>query len=196
MTDVSTEEIGPADAPTLRRDVALPYYERLDRVALRAKVLQRKRKRGSESLRVKLGGESQPTTVATFEGSVFYMFAAAIHLLNIAASASTRDANGLATRSNVVLVPTAPVAGTPLALRCEGVGKGTRHEARAIVRDVMAGGLDLFCQRTRGTFTAAFDITSEEQLAVAQRQWAWKALTDDLRLRWAYAACRIRYLTT
>jgi hypothetical protein len=188
MTDVSTVEIGPPDAPTLRRNVALPYYERLDRVALRAKVLQRKRKRGSECLRVKLGGESQPATVATFEGSVFYMFAAAVRLLNIAASAATRDAT-------VVLVPTAPVAGAPLALRCAGVGKGTRHEARAIVRDVMAGGLDLFCQRTRGTFTAAFDITSDEQLAVAQRQWAWKALTDDLRLRWAYAAFRIRYLT-
>lgn len=188
MTDVSTVEISPPDAPTLRRDVALPYYERLDRVALRAKVLQRKRKRGSECLRVKLGGESQPTTVATFEGSVFYMFAAAVHLLNIAASAATRDAT-------VVLVPTAPVAGAPLALRCAGVGKGTRHEARAIVRDVMAGGLDLFCQRTRGTFTAAFNITSDEQLVVAQRQWAWKALTDDLRLRWAYAAFRIRYLT-
>ena len=171
--------------PTLRRDAALPFYRRLDRVALKAK---RKRKREDACHCVKLGGGKDQPLAVTFEGSVFYMFAAAIRLLHIAASAPSA-------RSHIVLVPTCPVSGAPLALRCAGVGKGTRHEARAIVRDVMAAGLDLFCQRTRDTFMSAFDIASAAQLEVAQREWAWKALTDDLRLRWAYAAFRIRYLT-
>ena len=118
-------------------------------------------------------------------------------LLDIVASATntkTRQSNGLFT---IVLVPTAPVTsvGAPFAFTCSAADKETRRRARVIVRDVMAAGLDLFCQRTRAEFTAAFEITAEAQLAVAQREWAWKTLTDDLRLRWAYAAFRVRYLT-
>ena len=190
-TDVSTVDVGEAEepVPTLHRDLAVPFYERLDRVALKAKVGKRKR-RDDHGLPV-----GAPT--AMFKGSVFYVFAAAMRLLDIVASATntkTRQSNGLFT---IVLVPTAPVTsvGAPFAFTCSAADKETRRRARVIVRDVMAAGLDLFCQRTRAEFTAAFEITAEAQLAVAQREWAWKTLTDDLRLRWAYAAFRVRYLT-
>ena len=190
-TDVSTVEVGEAEepVPTLHRQLAAPFYLRLDRVALKAKAGKRKRHDDR--------GLPDSAQTATFTGSIFYMFAAAVRLLDIVASATntkTRESNGVVT---IALVPAAPVTavGAPITVTCSAADKETRRRARLIVRDVMAAGLDLFCQRTRAEFTAAFEITAEAQLAVAQREWAWKALTDDLRLRWAYAAFRVRYLT-
>jgi hypothetical protein len=188
-TDVSTVEVGEAHepAPTLRRDLAVPFYKRLDRV-----VARKRRRCDVDDHELVVGA---PTV--SFQGSVFYAFAAAVRLLDVVAAATgkkTRETNGCFT---IALIPAAPVTavGAPLTVTCSAADKETRRRARAVVRDVMAAGLDLFCQRTRAEFTAAFEITTEAQLAVAQREWAWKSLTDDLRLRWAYAAFRLRYLT-
>jgi len=210
-TDVSTVEVGgEGAAPTLRRDLAVPFYKRLDRVVARKTKQggQRKRKRtekqsqtGATGLRAPGGRGSEglhrchrPPATA-FEGSVFYMFQAAVNLLSVVAAPPCRagDARG---GSTIVLVPTIPVDGAPIAVTCaDRSDKSARQEARAVVRDVMAAGRDLFCQRTRAEFTSAFEIASERDLTVAQCDWAWTNMTEDLRLRWAYSAFRIRYLT-
>lgn len=122
---------------------------------------------------------------------MFYVFQAAVALLNVVAAPPKNRA-----AARIVLVPTLPVQGTPIAVTCEGHSdKWARREARVVARDVMAAGRDLFCQRTRAEFTRAFEIASERDLTVAQCDWAWTNMTEDLRLRWAYAAFRLRFLT-
>jgi hypothetical protein len=187
MSD-ETIVVGPA-VLTIGRNLATPLHRRLDRLVARDKT--RRRWRLHKTFTVSREPAPRATQPLFFEGSVWYFFKLAINLLSIVGEIGPPPVA-------IALVPSSPVVGTPFVLGYRPQGRSSaRYEARAIVKSLMVAGLDLFCQRTRPTFHDGFDIVSEEQLAVAQREWAWKTtLTDDLRMRWAYAAFRLRYLTS
>lgn len=182
-------ETAVADVP------ASDFLSRLDRLCQRASVdSQRKRTRGRRGISARMirgsprEGATPPRGMC-YDGSVFYVFSAAIRLLSVV-GAHTK------VPQTVTLVPSAGVCGDgPLEFHCSGANKSSKHVARCIVRDIMQAGLDLFKLRTRHLFEDVFSIETADHLTVAQRDWGWGALPEDLQVRWAYAAFRIRYLT-
>ena len=124
-----------------------------------------------------------------YEGSVFYVFSAAIRLLSIVGAHTNVP-------QTVTLVPSAGVCGGgQLEFHCSGANRRSKHAARCIVRDIMQAGRGLFKLRTRSLFEGVFSIETADHLAVAQRDLGWGSLPEDMQVRWAYAAFRIRYLT-
>jgi len=187
-----------ACTPAARLSPASAFHRRLDRLChqARSRKLSGKRRRSDNGPRThsRTIGARRPDAAATveFSGSVYYVFAAAVGLLEEVAAGGTAE-------RLLHVVPSANVVGTgSLALRvspAERSFKNSPAAARAILRDLMGAGQELFCIRTRHLFTSAFHVEREAQLAVAQREWAWPAMTPDQRLRWAYAAFRVQYLT-
>ena len=175
---------------------ASDFLSRLDRLCQRASEdSQRKgtrRRRGHCAQMI--GGSPRlgatPPCGLCYDGSVFYVFSAAIRLLNIVGAHTEVP-------QTVTLVPSAGVGGDgPLELHCSGAHKRSKHVARCIVRDIMHAGLDLFRLRTRHLlFEDASRAATADRRTVAQQGWGWEALPEDLHVRWAYAAFRIRYLT-
>ena len=69
-----------------------------------------------------------------YDGSVFYVFSAAIRLLSIVGAHAKVP-------QTVTLVPSAGVCGDgPLEFQCSGANKSSKHAARCIVRDIMQAG--------------------------------------------------------
>ena len=181
-----------ACTPPARLSPASAFHRRLDRLCQKARSRKLAGKRRTHSRTISTRRPSSAMPAVEFSGSVYYVFAAAVALLEEVA------AGGAAERV-LHVVPSVNVVGTgSLALRvspAERRFKNTPAAARAILRALMSAGQELFCIRTRHLFTSAFHVEREAQLAVAQREWAWPAMTPDQRLRWEYAAFRVQYLT-
>ena len=110
-----------------------------------------------------------------YDGSVFYVFSAAIRLLSIV-GAHTK------VPQTVTLVPSASVCGARVR---SGANKSSKHAARCIVRDIMQAGLDLCKLRASHLFS----------IEAARSRIGTGAGGHCQRICWAYAAFRIRYLT-